>query len=301
MTYVTPELFRTMGVGIDLTDVEDIQLRSSLYRASAAVDSYCNVPLQPQKFDFRGGTITEEAHEWPLDPYEVTPRPFRFWPWHKPVKTVSQFRIYATPNVYVEIDADEVFINNSAGYVEVSSLKLTQYGVFGTGIVTTLIGLHNPVAKVSYTYGYSFAVTGEQLEPTDFEVYRAQNQWWDAATTPVVKKNGTTVSSSNYVVDANEGTITFTAGLTATDVVTLDYAYTMPWQIQHATAILAAADLGESGLRAKGMVGVDSLKVGEITIRRSAPPGQRGGTMISDALPETARVLLSGFVFDTIR
>ena len=138
------------------------------------------------------------------------PRPYRFWPWSKPVKTVTSFQIFSTPNVFVEIDPDEMFINNSGGYIEISSLKLTQFGVFGAGVLQTLIGMYAPVAQCTYTYGWNFPVVGEYLEPTDAWTYRAQNQWWDD--TPVeVFINGTIQPSNGsvYEVDRDEGVVIF--------------------------------------------------------------------------------------------
>jgi hypothetical protein len=299
--YLTPERFRTMGFGVDLTNVDDVELRSALHRGRATIDAYCNVPRQPQPFDFRGGTITDEAHEWVLDPHETQPRPYRFWPWHQPVKAVSQLRIYSTPSVYTEIDADEIFINNSAGYIEISSLKLTQYGIFGAGVITTLVGLHHPVAKASYTYGWGFSVVGEYLEPTDAMVYRAQNQWWDSTITPEIKKNGV-VESSGFTIDYDEGTVTFSSGLTASDVVTASYTYRLPHEISVANGLIAADELGESSLRRKGMVGVAQLSVGEITIRRTTPQGvPGGGTLVAETIPQEAQALLADFVFHTVR
>ena len=63
MLYLTPERFRTMGVGSDLDNIEEWELRSILQSASRSVDAYCNVPILPQRFIFRGGTMTDEDHE----------------------------------------------------------------------------------------------------------------------------------------------------------------------------------------------------------------------------------------------
>jgi len=115
-----------MGLGVDLDSLDDVEIRSALERAAATIHAYCNVPLQPSMHDFRGGTATGEIHEWKADQYERSMTPFRFWPWHQPVRTVTDFRIYSTPTIYTAIDPSEVFINNSAGFIEASSLKLTQ-------------------------------------------------------------------------------------------------------------------------------------------------------------------------------
>jgi hypothetical protein len=296
--YVTPERLATMGLGVDLADLDDVAIRSAVYRASALVDAYCNVPLLPQKHDFRGGTATAEMHEWPIDMYAVSMTPFRFWPWHQPVRTVTAFRIFSTPTIYTEIDAGEVFINNSAGFIEASSLKLTQYGVFGGGVITALVGLWNPQVVVSYTYGYQFPVVAEILGPTDALQFRAQNQWWDSAVTPEIKVNGAVVSSG-YTIDYDEGTVLFAAAQVADAIVTASYTHKLPWEIAYATAIIAADDLGEASLRGKGMTGIDSIEVGEISLRRT----RRGGTAAT-IIPEMsveAQSLLAGFLFRTVR
>lgn len=296
--YLTPERFRTMGLGVDLDDVDDVELRSVLERASAAVDSYCSVPLLPQKFDFRGGTMTDEQHEWRSDMYD-RPAPYRFWPYAKPVKEVTSFRIYSTPNVYVEIDAAEMFINNNGGYIEVSSLKLTQFGIFGAGVLATLIGMYNPVARMTYTYGWEFPIVGEYLEPTDAYTYRAQHQFWsDADVTVFVNAAEVT---TGFTVDRTEGTIVFDDPQAAEDIVTASYTYTLPSQIASATGIIAADAFGESSLRERGMGSLEALTVGEISMRRGPGAGQRGSVLTAETLPQSARALLSGFLFISAR
>ena len=299
--YVTPERFRTMGVGADLSELDDVEIRSALNRAGALIHAYCAVPLLPQQHDFRGGTITGETHEWHADPYELSLTPFRFWPWHKPVRSVTSFRIYSTPTVYTEVDPDEIFINNSGGFYEVSSLKLTQFGIFGAGIINALVGLWNPQAVSSYTYGYQFPVVGEVLEPTDAQLFRAQNQWWDADLDPEIKVDGV-VQTTGFTIDYDEGTVLFDDPQTADAIVTASYTHKLPWQIAHAEALIAADDLGQSSLREKGMSGVDTLTVGEITIRRNAAAGQRGSSIAAVvSIPVQAQALLTGFTFGTVR
>jgi hypothetical protein len=288
-----------MGLGVDLADVDDVELRSTLERASALVDTYCCVPMLPQKFDFRGGTMTDEEHEWTDDLYD-RPRPYRYYPWAGPVQSVSSFKIYSTPSVYVEIDADEMFINNSGGWIEISSLKLTQYGLFGAGLITTLLGIYHPVARATYTYGWSFPVTQEYLEPTDAWTYRAQNQWWKTSPAPIVYKDGVE-QSTGFTIDYDEGTVTFDAALSASNIVTASYTYKLPSQISLATGVIAAEDIGQSDLRAKGMSGIDSLTVGEITLRRAANAGMRGTAVVPDSIPIKAQNLLAAFVKRTVR
>lgn len=301
MYYLTPERFRTMGFGVDLSDPEspsDIELRSAIQRATAAVNSYCSTPLVPVPFDFRGGTVTGEAHEWSISPYDA-PHPYRYWPVFQPVKTFTEFRIYSTPNVYTEIDPANLFVNNSQGYVEVSSLQLTQFGIFGAGVVATLIGMYNPVAKANYTYGWDFTSTDEILEPTDAWTYRAQNQFWTS--NQDVSVNGVP-QTVGFTVDTAEGTVTFATPLAPDDTVTASYIYPLPSALAQATGMVTADILGERLLAAKDMLGVAEITAGEITIRRSrAGSTSANSTVLTSAVSASAQILLAPYQFRSAR
>ena len=297
--YLTPERLKTMGHGLDTDGIEAVAIRSAIARASAQIDAVCAVPRLPQKFDFRGGKMTDEAHAWYIDPYE-RPHPFQFWPYAGPVIAIQAFAIYATNTIKVEIDPANIFINNSAGYVELSSLNLTQFGVFGAGIVP-LLGLYNPIAKMTYTYGYRFEVVDEVLEPVDARTYAAQNQFWTDATV-TVKKDGTAVTGTDYTVNRTEGWIVFAANLAADVEVTASYTYSLPWEIAHACAAIVAQDIGEADLRRKGMEGVASLKIQEVSITRSSGTNERGREgSLTDDLPDEAARLLAGYTFVSTR
>ena len=288
-----------MGLGINLDNVEDFELRASLTRSSSQVNALCSVATLPQEHDFRGGTITGERHEWRLSPYDNGYTPFRFYPWHKPIKEITDFRIYSTPQLYTAIDPDEIFINNSGGYIEVSSLKITQYGILG-GVVNALVGMWTPVAQYSYTYGYQFGVTGDVCETTDGWTFRAQNQWWDSSITPEIQKDGVVITT-NFTIDYDEGTITFDSAQPANTLITASYTYKLPWQIGEATALLTAEDFGEARMRERGMQGVDTLRVGEIEIRRSGPGGNsRSSANVEQTSPRIG-TLLAGFQQITVQ
>jgi hypothetical protein len=295
--YVTPERYRTMGFGVDISDVEDVELRSVLSRATAMVDAICAVPRLPQKFDFRGGTITGERHEWYIDPYE-RPHPYRFRMFHRPVKTVTQFRIYSTPDIFIELPPADMMINTSAGYVEIASLHLTQFGIWGAGMVP-FIGLYYPMYEVDYTYGYEFAIADEQLEPTDAGLFRAQHQFWLSTAAPVIKKNGTTLTvSTDYTIDYDEGTVTLTTLPAATDVITASYTHRVPPEISTAAAMIATHMLGEREMEERGMAAVGTLSVAEVRISRATERGTK--SLTSELDPEVAS-LLEPFIFRSVR
>ena len=291
--YLTPERVKTLGLGVDLDNIELSTLRSAITRASATVNAVCAVPRLPQQFDFRGGRMVDEAHVWYIDPYE-RPHPYQFWPYATPVKTIEAFAIYSTNNIKVEIDPDNIFINNSGGYVELSSLNLTAFGIYGAGLVP-LLGLYNPVAKMTYTYGWEFIETDEVLEPIDAQTYAAQHQFWTAATV-TVKANGTAVTTG-FSVNRKEGWILFDSNQPADTEISASYTRTLPEEIPMATGLILAQDMGESDLRAKGMEGLASVRVKDVELRRTFGSSRNSTTAIASTLPPGVEDLLSGFIF----
>jgi hypothetical protein len=295
--YVTPEKYRTMGFGIDLDGVENFELASIMSRASAIVDGYCAVPRLPKPHSFLGGVITTddpEQHPWrlPENDFDVGSR--RVYPYHWPITNVEQFRVMVTNKQYVEIGPTELFINNRERYVEVISLAFTGVGLFGAIIPS--IGLMRPVAEIAYSYGESHAETGEVLYATDARTYRALNQHWIANTVKVYV-NGVEVTTG-FTLDMTEGTVVFDESLTADDVVTIDYQHKLPWEIRDAVGIIATHLFGEREKQARGMMGVKTLKVAEITITNE--DDKVTSTNLAYIEPEAA-FLLDGFKYMTIR
>jgi len=297
--YLTPERFKTMGLGVDLDGVEDIALRSAITRASATIDAVCAVPRTPQKFDFRGGRMVDEAHTWYIDPYE-RPHPYQFWPnvAPAPILAIEAFAIWATNHISVNIDVDNIVINNSAGYIELSSLNLTQFGIFGAGI-TPLLGLYNPIAKSTYRYGWSFAVEDETLVPVDGQTYAAQHQFW--ADADVVVKVNDEVVTTGFTLDRTEGWVVFAENQPAVDIVSVSYTHKLPWEISQACAVITSEEIGEADLRKKGMDGVERLRVQEVEIERPRQYLGTAGRSALDDLPEEAGILLAGYTFWSAR
>lgn len=290
--YVTPERFKTMGFGVDLDDLDDFEIRATLRRASDRVNTICAAPGLPQPHDFRGGTITDERHVWNMGDGITRPPSRSIYLWHYPILTVSSLRIDLTNLHYIDIAESERYVTDRS--VEIVSLAMTASGIFGAAIVPE-IGLNKPRVKASYTYGYRFPVTGEVLEPTDGKTYRAQDQWWLSSVAPVVYRDGVVVSSGDYSVDYDEGTVTFSSNISGDVVVTADYTCRLARNIQTATGILAAEALGEREMRSRGMSGLSRISVGEIALEKDRP--MRGAqTLVSPAVAE-AEALLAGFRF----
>jgi len=290
--YLTVERYRTMRYGSDL-DHDDIDLASVMERASSLVDAYCGVPMRPAKHDFRGGTIVEEEQRWrvPEAPYVNAQR--RFYPFHGPVTSIQQFRIYITNTQYVEIAPSEFFINNTERYIELVSLALSAYGIFGSLVIPNL-GLTTPVARVDYTYGWDFTSADEPLYSSDGQTFRSQNNWWKSSPVPVVKVNGAT-QSSGYAVDYTEGAVVFEANPAESASITATYHYKLPPEIRDATGYIATHVLEESHVIARGLHGIERMTVAEVTIQKERTPGS-AKQYIQNVAPEAA-LLLDDFSF----
>lgn len=289
MLYLTPERYRISGYGHDLDDLEDVELRSILTRASEMVNEYCLVSNRPQRHDFRGGTITDEHSSWRLGNSQL-PGQRRVMLNHRPVRSVQSLRINVTNNQYVAFDASQLFVTES--WAEVVSLAYTSVGLFGGGLLPS-IGLANPVAYVSYTYGYTFTETGETLEQTDASLYRAMNQWWDATDTPAVYRDGVVVSAGEYSIDYDEGTVTFDEPQPADTVVRVDYSYRLPPAIAEATGLIATELLGDRRTAARGLIGLAEIQVGEVRLRRESFRGSTASK--AGPIPDRAQLLLAPY------
>ena len=301
MPYLTPQRFREMGFGSDISELDDTELVSLIAQASAVVDSYCNVPRIPQKHDFRGGTITGEQHRWryPQSPFEIGQR--KYYPFHWPILEIQQFRIYVTNTQYVEIAPSAMLINNSERYWEIVSLALTGVGLFNALIIPN-VGLADPIAKSTYTYGWDFTVEDDSLTCSDGQTWRAQNQYWftDTNRAPVIKKNGAVVTSG-FTVDATEGSVVFTDNLLATDSVTATYHHKLPSDIQYGTGHIVAHLHGEAELHARGMAHLTMIKVAEVTMERDLRRGNPAGLIANlDTLVPEAALLLGAYRNDHI-
>lgn len=296
--YLTEERLRVLGfVGNDdLEGLDSAQIKNILVAASAVVDAYCNVPRLPQPYSFRGGSVTDEEHDWfPGD--SLTPAQRRIFVRHKPIKAVSSLRIYVTNTQYTDFSVGELFLNKTLSAIEIVSFALTSSAPFGAFVLPN-IGLQTPLARLAYTYGYEL-VADEGLEPTDAMTYRATNQFWDSDVEVVVTRNGTIVDEADYDIDYTEGTITFEAAQVSDAFVEASYGYSLPQDIAIATGFVAYEMLTEKLLRDKGMGGVRSLRVGEITIDRGRDVGSQKAAAVD--IPLEAQAHLAPWRFVTVR
>jgi len=292
MLYLTPERFRTMGVGSDLDGVEEWELRSILESASRMVDSYCNVPLLPSRYSFRGGTMTNEEHEMSYQSRRIRLR-------SRPILTLTTLSLYATSTQYLSVNPERVYIEDEEGWIEIVEAGLTSVGLWGAAIFPT-IGLEEIIARATYTYGYRFPVEEETLTPTDALTWRAVNQFWTDDDVQVYI-NGVE-RDDDLTIDREEGTVIFDDSETAPDfddVVTVDYTYSLPYEVARATALIAGSSVSERDLVGKGLGNLAEIAVEEVRLRRDA---RKSGTVVAaEAIPSAAAVLLEGLRFISVR
>lgn len=293
--YLTNERYKTMGFGIDLDGVEDVELYRHIVSASAGVNAYCAVPRLPSEHSFAGGTVIGEQHRWTLGT-DTIHGTRRVYPYHRPIREALALRIRLTNQLSVGIGANDLFVNKSEGYVEVISLAAVTFGIFPVGIVPNL-GLLVPVAELDYTYGYEFAVTGDPLFGTDGFTFQASHGYIDAASLTLYV-DGTEVTTG-FTIQAAEGAVVFDALQDTDSLVTADYTYTLPSEIESATGMIVADQLSERSLVSKGLGGLAGIRMAEIELRRSL----RGTTVeqaLSVSIPDAAQLLLEGYRFRSV-
>jgi hypothetical protein len=294
---MTPRRFRIGGYGIDASST--IALRSALVRATAKVDTYTNGALHPSKFDWRGGSVTGEQHSWQVpDPLLTDAGSRRVYPIGTPVRSCTGFIISFTENYRIELNtATDLFINSGSGYIEVIASQPT---IIGFPPVGYWFGLYQPVVTLDYSYGYRFDVTDDVCEADSPLVYWASYGQWLAGGTVTIKVAGVTIDPSDYTLDLNDGRITFAASAEPVpdEEVTASYAYTCPPAVAEATALIAVDELGRSRIAQRGMIGLASIKVAEVSLTQMNPGSYTTRNGVS--IPESAATLLSGFTRKSI-
>lgn len=296
MLYLTPAQYRALDFGLNVSSgpytLTDAQLAAILTRATSDVNDHCMWPVLPKPHTFFGDSVVGETHTWSVDPYRD--RQTRVWPKHRPVLTITQMRIYATPTQYLAFDPAELYYEPSEGWIEPASANLTSFGLFGSSVLPQ-VGLTQPHAKLDYTYGEVFDFTERVYMTATTNLWRGTIGWWNA--TPVVKVNGV-VRSGNMTIDLDEGTVLFTVSSLpgATDKVEIIGATKISPDIPLATGIIATDRISNRAFLASGIpVGIRSFKVAEVAVDRGF---QRAGAAVAEStLPPEAEEKLAPFVY----
>jgi hypothetical protein len=294
-SYISPLRFTNGGFGIDTSGLTSVALRNTLVRATSLVDTYCGLSLIPNKTDFRGGTITDEQHGFPISSeYGLDdPKIRRVYPTRRPVRSITAFEIMFTASYRITLDAaTDLFINNQAGYVEIVASQPT---IIGFPPVGYWFGLWQPVAQISYTYGWRFPVVGDSCEAVSPTQYLASYGNWDPDDTVTVYGDGLEIDPGDYTLDYDDGSITFTE-TTMPDpdvVVTVDYTNTLPDALAQGVGVVATDIIGQSRIAQRGMTGLSSLRVAEVTI--TAMRADQYVTRNGVTVPAQAAALLDGY------
>lgn len=298
--YITPDRYRTMGLGSDLASVSEMELARHCRAATYKVNAFCAVPRLPQAHSFGGGVITGEQKRWTLGTDTINGTR-RFYPWHRPVRSVNSMRIRVTNQISVSISNRDLFVNNSEGYVEVVSLAAVSFGIFPAGIVPNL-GLATPVAELDYEYGEEFTATDDDMYPygegstvSGYDHFMASDGFWVPGTQTIFVDD--VAATSGFTIDYLEGSVAFDGLQTAR--ISADYTFTLPHEIAEASAIIMADSLSEAELTKKGMAGLAGIDVAEVSLRRSLRGTQVEGTL-AERVPEAAAVLLEGYRFRSV-
>ena len=280
------------GNGGDLTRTA---LRNTLQRATTTVNAFCNVPSQPSAYDFRGGTVVGEQHQWPyVAPLLVHAGARRIYLNQRPVQTVTSLVLQLAKNYTLTMNpTTDLVVNHIEGYAEIVALAPTVAGFFPIG---WNFGLWTPIAIAGYTYGWSFDVVGDVLEAESPTLYTASHGNWVTTGVKVYVDGAEQTVVTDYSINADDGSILFVDASMPDiqSVVTADYTYTLHDAISQATGIIASDYIGDSRNAQRGLIGLQSLRVAEVAITQMSP-----GMKVSKngvTIPQDAANLLGKFV-----
>lgn len=273
-------------------------LRTLLVRAQDLVSRYCNVPKQPNAFDWRGGTMADEQHKWKItNPLAYGPGARRVYTNAGPIRSVTALSLDLGKTYLVALNpANDVYINAMEQYVEVVSINPTVVGFYPLAVN---LGLYNPIARISYTYGWNFGVAGDVLEAESPTVYSGAYGNWLPSPAPVVYLDDSAQAfGSGYSIGYDNGEITFATAPAPGVRVTADYEYAVPSPVIDAIGITATGLLGSARLAERGMVGLQSIRVAEVTLTALQP--SQMVTKNGATIPAEAASLVGGFVFGSV-
>ena len=292
--YITAKRFALGGFGIDTSSLTAPMLRATLQRATTMVNTWCNAAMIPQPFDFRGGTVTGEQHIFPIpDRLVAYPGTRRVFVNQRPLVSVTAFAIKFTETYEITLNtATDLFVNTNEGWCEIVASQPT---IIGYPPIGYWYGLYQPIVQLDYTYGHSIAITDDECEAASPTLYYATYGQW-SATAPVVKIDGVTKTlTTDYTYNAADGSVTFVAGPTPGTTVTASYTTTLPDAIVQATGLIAVDLIAQSRIAARGMIGLQSLKVAEVALTQMTGRSGRYVTKNGVSIPESAAAFLGPY------
>lgn len=263
MPYITPARYRTMGYGVDLTGISDLELATQIAAAARMVNRYCN---QPPNYDFRGGSVVDERHVWALGNY-MWPGPQKVYLDRLPVKQIINFDLWVTNTQYLNVGTQYLHYDPSRNVLE-PVIAASTIGVWSYSAIP-VAGYREPEARVSYTYGWTFAVTGEQIWCESGTTYRAANGFWTDTQETVYVDGVAQLPLIDYSVNRDDGTVQFITPIDPASSVFLDYEHKIPADVVQAMGLVTTQLLGNRAIASQGLMGLSSLKIEEIELRQS--------------------------------
>lgn len=288
--YLTAGAYRAIGLGVDVSETTNATLEAHIATASSLVNAACAAPTG---HDFRGGSITDEAHTWDIG-NKYRPASNRVYVSHRPILTASRLAIEIVQTPSITMSGDKLYVHEVEGFIEPIALTVATIGVINLTQIPT-IGLRKPVARVDYTYGWHFISSDEPLAAVSTGELRAANQFWFSDEDVALKADGTDVSSGTYTIDRTEGTIQVTSGFDFSKTYTATYHYPLPTDIARATAIVMSDLIGYTNINASGLSGLSGIRVEEIELRQSSRAG-----FIAVPISPAAQVLLAPYRYFTM-
>jgi hypothetical protein len=255
--YLTPEEFRTLITGLDVSDIDDLVLLDHIRQASRIADSYI------------GGSFDVEA----VSQRQGWKDSRRFYPKNVPVNAVRRLTLFIGAGVSADLRPRDLFVNNDENYVEVVSLATT-VGLSGELIS---LGMNTVVAEMVYNTGYGEFedvgltldgdVTAAALSFTVAESYDApalsagdllridsELVWVDA------------VVDQTAIVTRDVNTNGTFAAAHADDAVVEVLIVSVPDEVKVAIAMIVGAIIAAARQQAEGATGVRSYMIGSYSV-----------------------------------
>lgn len=259
--YVTPTRYRALGTGVDLTGVTDDELLVRLQGATVQLNQAIGAP---EGWSFLGGSITSEEHN--VKPIGRVPKMTdgRVWPYYRPLKDASLYRINVTRNQYVDFIESQLFVQRSLGYVEPVATPNT------TALFTAIPPwtLTSAVGFLDYEYGWDFSVSEERMATQSGGSLWGSQQFWTDEDIQLTK-DGVVVDPDDYEVDLDEGIVTPDTPATS-EVWRVSYHYKLPPGVAQATSLVTTDLSGAVRIAEAGLLGLSGIKVEEVELRQSS-------------------------------
>ena len=259
------------------TSLTNTVLAFTVQRAEAQVDAFMGFDLRLGGFEPHTGWVQQQ---WDARRLRVRMPNFPV-----PVRRALRYQIQVSnltgsgAGFMATINNNDIAFHAFDYYVEIVPLQSITYSL---APVLVQLGLRPPIVQWDYEAGYFIASFGETLlNSGDNKTYYAMRGYWAQSYTqapsiqpltlppipPVVYKNGV-VQSSGFTTNATEGQVIFTVANQPTDVITLDYTYTIPDEVRAATVAQTTWLLGQRALTNKGMLGLWRATLGKETYIR---------------------------------